>query len=138
MKFCPYCGAAIIGGAAPFCAECGKPLPRNAKTLPPLRKPATPAAGVQPPKQQANKRPSQPPLRRKKSRPYPKKPSKNPSVRKPDPRDEGYDGYYDDIVPVDNGHTRDKMNPELLKRITIMSCVALLVIILSVVVMYLL
>ena len=27
MKFCPYCGASLPGGAASFCPECGKPLP---------------------------------------------------------------------------------------------------------------
>ena len=26
MNFCPYCGAALPGGAAAFCPECGKAL----------------------------------------------------------------------------------------------------------------
>ena len=27
MKYCPYCGASLVGGAASFCAECGKRSP---------------------------------------------------------------------------------------------------------------
>ena len=27
MKYCPYCGASLVGGAASFCAECGKKIP---------------------------------------------------------------------------------------------------------------
>jgi uncharacterized membrane protein YvbJ len=27
MKYCPYCGADLIDGAASFCAECGKSMP---------------------------------------------------------------------------------------------------------------
>jgi len=26
MKYCPYCGAALMGGAVSFCSECGKKL----------------------------------------------------------------------------------------------------------------
>ena len=27
MKFCPYCGASLVGGAVSFCGECGRQLP---------------------------------------------------------------------------------------------------------------
>ena len=26
MKYCPYCGADLLGGTASFCSECGKPI----------------------------------------------------------------------------------------------------------------
>ena len=32
MKFCPYCGAPLVGSAVSFCAECGKPLPGQKDT----------------------------------------------------------------------------------------------------------
>ena len=41
MKFCPYCGASLVGGAASFCAECGKQIPvhgAKSTSMPPLRK----------------------------------------------------------------------------------------------------
>ena len=37
MKYCPYCGASLVGGAASFCAECGKKIP--AQTEVPQSKP---------------------------------------------------------------------------------------------------
>ena len=37
MKYCPYCGASLVGGAASFCAECGKKIP--AQTEAPQSKP---------------------------------------------------------------------------------------------------
>jgi hypothetical protein len=56
----------------------------------------------------------------------------------PDPRDDGYDGYYDDVKPVDDGHTRDRLDPELVKRAFTVAAGALILIILSVVLMYVL
>jgi hypothetical protein len=58
--------------------------------------------------------------------------------QKPDPRDEGYDGYYNDVKPIDNGHTRDRLDPELIKRAVLVAAGALVLIILSVVLMYVL
>ena len=34
MKYCPYCGASLVGGAASFCAECGKKDPRPDRCTP--------------------------------------------------------------------------------------------------------
>ena len=34
MKYCPYCGAELVDGAASFCAECGKSLPSAAAKVP--------------------------------------------------------------------------------------------------------
>jgi hypothetical protein len=63
------------------------------------------------------------------------KPAREPN---PDPRDEGYDGYYDDVRPTDNGHTRDRADPELVKRIVSVTAGALTIVILSVILMYVL
>lgn len=68
MKFCPYCGAPLSGGAASFCPECGKSL-RIEK-----------AAGT----------------RRRKKRPPQQKSRQAPHHRsRPiNPMDVNYDGYY--------------------------------------------
>jgi len=58
--------------------------------------------------------------------------------QEPDPQDDGYDGYYDDVVPVDNGHIRDKVAPELTKRIIFLAAGAVFIVILSVLLMYVL
>ena len=31
MKYCPYCGASLVGGATSCCAECGKTIPVRAE-----------------------------------------------------------------------------------------------------------
>jgi uncharacterized membrane protein YvbJ len=55
-----------------------------------------------------------------------------------DPRDEGYDGYYDDVLPVDNGHIRSRRAPELIKRIALITVGAIIIIALSIALMYIL
>jgi hypothetical protein len=52
--------------------------------------------------------------------------------------DEGYDGYYNDVKPLDNGHTRDRLDPELIKRAAMVTAGALALIILSIILMYVL
>ena len=56
----------------------------------------------------------------------------------PNPYDEDYDGYYEDIMPADNGHTRDRLDPELIKRAVLIAAGAFVIIILSVFLMYVL
>ncbi|MCL2343538.1 MAG: zinc ribbon domain-containing protein [Firmicutes bacterium] len=106
MKYCPFCGAALTGGAVSFCPECGNPIPTGALRRPRKKFWEKRAAPVQGPE-------SEPP-------------------------DDGYDGYYDDIVPLDNGHNRDRMAPELIKRIIILAAGAIFVVVLSVILMYVL
>jgi hypothetical protein len=57
---------------------------------------------------------------------------------KPDPRDEGYDGYYNDIKPIDHGHARDRMDSELIRRAVLVAAGALAIIVMSVVLMHVL
>lgn len=112
MKFCPYCGAPLSGGAASFCPECGKSLPAGRPV------------GV----------------RRQKKRPPQEKSPKAPQRRpRPiDPMDVNYDGYYDDIQPVDAGVRGEGMDPELVKRIILVILGAVGAIILAVILMMLL
>ena len=49
-----------------------------------------------------------------------------------------YDGYYDDIESEDNGYIKEKIDPELVKRIAIIAGVTIVIIILAILVMNLL
>lgn len=112
MKYCPYCGASLPGSAVSFCPECGKGLPRK-KTQ------------AQPQKQK-RRPPSQP--GRKADRPRrPQEP--------PNPMDIGYDGYYDDVQPLDAGARGEGMDPELMKRVGLVILGAVGVICLAIILM---
>jgi len=103
MKYCPYCGAALLDSAAPFCSECGKPVPTASQ---PQKEAPVPDAPVY-------------------------------SEPEPDPKD-GYDGYYDDVRPADNGHEKARLDPALVKRICLVAGGAALVIGLAILMMLLL
>ena len=134
MKYCPYCGVSIPDSAASFCAECGKGFPSQERTHEP--RPASPRI--------IESRRPPPSTRRKPQKPW-RKPNRSTkrtpaSTRKPkpNPQDEGYDGYYDDVPTADNGHVRDRMDPELIKRAVMVAAGAFGIIILAVIMMYLL
>lgn len=97
MKFCPFCGAHLPEGALSFCPECGKGLPRRPPPAKPARTQKRQASARS--RSDARKRP-----------PQQQKPRKNP-------QDENYDGYYDDIQPIDAGIRGEGMDPQLLKQI---------------------
>ena len=52
--------------------------------------------------------------------------------------DDGYDGYYDDIHPIDDGHEREGVDKELVKKIAIIIGVLFVVIAACVALMYVL
>ncbi|WP_308856726.1 zinc ribbon domain-containing protein [uncultured Oscillibacter sp.] len=117
MKYCPYCGASIAGGAASFCSECGKKIPAK-------------------PEMNARMSTMQKPLRRRPKPPHRKThtksgPRPHPSNRKQDPMDINYDGYYDDVQPIDAGQQSDRMDTEMIKQVALLLCGAVLVIILA-------
>lgn len=110
MKFCPYCGVSLPGDAASFCPECGKSLP--------IKRAAAP-------RQQKN----YPPQRHRQM------PQRSP---KPNPMDVNYDGYYDDVRPMDTDASGEGPDPELLRRIGLVVLGAVGAIALAVVLMALL
>lgn len=116
MKFCPFCGVCLPEGTLSFCPECGKGLP-----------PRAPAGGTV----RSRKRPPAAPRRASTEKHPPQRPSKNP-------QDENYDGYYDDIRPVDAGIRGEGMHPQMLKQIGLIVLGAIGVIGLSILLMYLL
>lgn len=119
MKYCPYCGADLIEDAVSFCAECGKQLPAG-KTQ--------------------KEKPKEKPGIKKTSKKKKKKPvnKTESSIEVETIVDDGYDGYYDDIRPVDEGHEREGMDKELIKKIAIIIGVLFVVIVACVALMYVL
>ena len=114
MKYCPFCGATLMGGAASFCAECGKKISSLSQT------------------ETENRQDEQPAGRRKDTR------RQEPISTESEPSDDGYDGYYDDVPPLDNGHEREELDPEIIKKVVMVIGGALLIIALSIGLMLLL
>jgi hypothetical protein len=130
MKFCPYCGVVLKDNAAPFCSECGHALPSEGPI---------PAGNIR----------QTEPKRRKTVRTQPDRPPKAPGPKKqrkrrktnfqteqPSILDDGYDGYYNDILPEDEGEIKDGLEPGLVKRIVLVATGVLVVIALAVLAMY--
>ena len=127
MKYCPYCGAGFSDGTVSFCTECGKKLPEE-KTVPPEAK-------------EQSKKVAKKQKRKKEKNEKHKKDAKKKKPEKEIPEvmgeavDDGYDGYYNDVLPPDTDRVKDGLDKELVKKIValcigvtvvILMCVALL------------
>ena len=127
MKYCPYCGAGFSDGTVSFCTECGKKLPEE-KTVPPEAK-------------EQSKKVAKKQKRKKEKKEKDKKDTKKKKAPKEIPEvmgeavDDGYDGYYNDVLPPDTDRVKDGLDKELVKKIValcigvtvvILMCVALL------------
>ena len=127
MKYCPYCGAGFSDGTVSFCTECGKKLPEE-KTVPPEAK-------------EQSKKVTQKQKRKKEKKEKHKKDAKKKKPEKEIPEvmgeavNDGYDGYYNDVLPPDTDRVKDGLDKELVKKIValcigvtvvILMCVALL------------
>lgn len=98
MKYCPYCGADFADGAASFCMECGKSLP-------------TAEGGQKKPKEKPVKSQKRMEKKRKHPSPKPRKKHEKPVGEHVGgafhPKEDGYDGYYDDVLPSDAGKLKE-------------------------------
>jgi hypothetical protein len=124
MKFCPYCGVVLTDNAAPFCAECGQELPTG--NAPQTESKRQKSARTQPGKPSKVPKP-------KKQQKCRKKTSQTETVPI---LDDGYDGYYDDIMPDDNGKVKEGLEAGLVKRIILVAVGVLVIIALAVLAMY--
>ena len=121
MKYCPYCGAGFSDGTVSFCSECGKKLPEE-KTVPPEAK-------------EQSKKVAKKQKRKKEKKEKPKKVTKKKKAAKEIPEvmgeavDDGYDGYYTDVLPPDTDRVKDGLDKELVKKIVAL-CIGVTVIIL--------
>ena len=141
---CIHCGAPVQGSAAAFCPECKKPLRKPSKNKRPV-----PAKPKRPPRSSikpANRPPQAKKTRRKKRKAWLDIILKPPKNKKTDventpvknPMDEDYDGYYDDKPTDDNRQDKENLDPELIKRVVIISCGAAALIILAIILLNLL
>ena len=120
MKYCPYCGADLLGGTVSFCSECGKSI-KGRKT-----------------KAKSEKKP--PADRKKKSKTkVPKDDIKETETIEETSEvvDDGYDGYYDDVLPVDENVERQGIDKQTVKNLIIIIAGVIVAISICVVAMYL-
>lgn len=120
MRYCPYCGAGLTEDSYLFCSECGKEVSINKEESAPERKAR---------KKQNKRKPKSKRRFRRKTQEIPKAAVESDMV------EDGYDGYYDDIQPIDAGKVRQSIDKDMLKRIaglligvliTICACVAIM------------
>ena len=121
LKYCTYCGTELEDERGVFCPECGNTLSDEAK-FSNEHKEKTKKEKRR--KQKGNKK-----LNRRNTIP-----NEN-YIAELERVDDGYDGYYDDVLPVDEGKFRQGIDKEMLKRIigllvgvliTIFACVAIM------------
>lgn len=132
MKFCPYCGADLLDSTVVFCAHCGKKLPPHEVGITePLTEEKRPE-DIPKPK-------AEPPRKEKKHKKKKKKQTKKAEKSVEEvPADDGYDGYYDDVLPPDLDRAKEGMDKELVKKIVVLGIGVVLIIGLCVVMMYVL
>ena len=123
MKYCPYCGTEVADVGAAFCTECGKSL-RD--------------AGLQADKESAKSKKSDQRSKMKKKKAAVEPPEKIPDEKvKAEPQpDDGYDGYYDDVRPLDEGSEREKIDIELIKKIALLVAGVIMIVSICVVLIY--
>ena len=123
MKYCPYCGADLLGGTVSFCSECGKSI-KGQKT-----------------KAKSEKKP--PAERKKKTKTKTKVPKdtvpedEHIEEETPETVDDGYDGYYDDVLPVDENVERQGLDKQTVKNLIIIIVGVIVAISICVAAMYL-
>lgn len=131
MKYCPYCGADLPDGAASFCMECGKSLP-----IADGGQKKTEADIIRQKKDTRKKDATHSGAPRKKHKKA--ETAREHTTDAPSPKDDGYDGYYDDVLPPDAGKLKEGVDTELVKKIVAVAGVMLLIVSLCVAAMYLL
>ena len=129
MKYCSNCGAELGDSAASFCSECGKPLqtveascntsPENEKNVPTRNK---------------KKSKKEKPAKQKKN----KKEKKAPKEIIDEPVDDGYDGYYNDVLPPDLDRFKEGLDKELVKKVVAVAVGVIFIISMCVVMLYVL
>lgn len=165
MKYCPYCGTVLVDGAISFCMECGKKLPvKDAErgrsqtndnegvhqetaescmeskekkiTAKHSQKPSQRKSVIRAKEQPVQKTQRPPELPEEEEQPI--KPAMEPEqISKTDPEDD-YDGYYEDVLPVDEGRFNEGMDREMIKKVLVIIGAVLLIVALCVGMMYVL
>lgn len=136
MKYCSYCGAELANEDAVFCSACGKQLAASAKDMPSENPSFEKGGAILPDKEVPGKK-------KKKAKKEKEKKKRKKAAEEPipeimgEPVDDGYDGYYNDVLPPDLDRVKEGVDKELVKRIAILAAAAILIIGLCVGMMYL-
>ena len=132
MKYCPYCGADLPKEDAAFCMECGKQLSVKEKKPEPEQAPVS--VKLKKSKQAKKKKEKQvkPPKEKKK-----RKTATLPEAVG-EPVDDGYDGYYNDVLPPDLDREKEGLDKELVKKIVALCVSVVFIIGICIVMMYVL
>ncbi len=131
MKYCPYCGAAFADGTASFCCECGKQLAVNDAVCEHVADTDKTINATGKKKKKAKK---DKPVKQKKS----KKEKKTPKEIIDEPVDDGYDGYYNDVLPPDLDRVKEGLDKELVKKVVAVAVGVVFIISMCVVMLYVL
>ncbi len=139
MKFCPYCGTELMSGRAVFCMECGNRLPEKPKEE---RTGQGAAVEEEPEKRERKKRGGSGDIMEmyaagQQEEDAMRRQPKPPARKKRAARDD-YDGYYDDVIPYDEGRIREDNILEVAKNIMLIILAALFIVGVCVVLMYVL
>lgn len=162
MKYCPYCGTVLVDGAVSFCAECGKALPVSGKKDEILEKSNLSEQRDKSKPQQETRHEKKSRCRKKRKPLYgervkegeadkaserqiklleapknPKQQLESPAVTSSIPKDD-YDGYYDDILPADEGRFSEGIDRGLVKKVVFIIGTVFLIVGACVMMMYLL
>ena len=144
MKFCPFCGAELLSPEVAFCTECGRPLPAAGSPETELEPEPKPVDKSRRPRKKAAPVRLKPEPRKKSGSSIEDAPKEKLSSRSGGeessealPEDD-YDGYYNDVEPLDADATRPGLDREIIKKILFLVLGALLVVGLCVVLMTLL
>ena len=139
MKYCPFCGVVLVGDAILFCIECGKDISfisarkktfvADLKRLVEKKQPKIDQTSSEPSKQKKERKYRS---TRKKSQSKTAAPEAEESSIQ---INDGYDGYYDDVLPPDILNKNDGVDPELIKRIFVISGAAVGIIVISILIM---
>lgn len=160
MKYCPYCGTVLVDGAVSFCSECGKALPVSRKIKENQEK-KSPSGHRKEPEPLEGERHGKKSRRRQNGKPHTvekveEKEADILEIRQPEPLprpgqqpepsavtkskepEDDYDGYYDDILPADEGRFGDGIDRGLVKKIVLIIGAVFLIVGACVLMMYLL
>ena len=164
MKYCPYCGTVLVDSAVSFCMECGKKLPikdeesgisqnndneadqeavgfgtesQKEKTSGKHSQKATQKRNVTRVKERSVKK-KRKPLHLTEEENQSVKLEKEPKQISETAPEGDYDGYYDDVLPADEGRFSEGMDKTLIKKVIVIIGLVLLIVALCVGMMYVL
>lgn len=132
MKFCPYCGANLPKEDAAFCTECGKQLSVKEDKPNPEQIPTSAKADKSKQTKRKKGKKAKQPEEKKKHKAEPLPEVVGEAV------DDGYDGYYNDVLPPDLDWEKEGLDKELIRKIVALCVSVVFIIGICIVMMYVL